>query len=141
MLAGPSAIPVTTPLASTVALAVLLLLHTPPEVTLARVVTAPIQTDDAPVIAGTEPTVILVVVKQPVPEVKVMVATPALTQFRTPEPEIDATDALLLLQDTPDALLVSVALDPTHTNDGPPIPGGVGLTVNRIVRAQPVPRV
>jgi hypothetical protein len=141
MLAGPSAIPVTTPFASTVALAVLLLLHMPPEVTLARVVTAPIQTDDAPVIAGTEPTVILVVVKQPVPEVKVMVAAPALTPFRTPEPEIDATDALLLLQDTPDALFVSVAIEPTHTNDGPLIAGGVGLTVNRIVRAQPVPRV
>jgi hypothetical protein len=140
ILAGPSETPVTTPTASTVALAVLLLLHTPPDIALASAVVEPIQTDEAPVLAGTEPTVMLVVAMQPVPVVNVIVAIPPLTPETTPLaiPTV-ATDVLLLLQATPfGALLARAIVEPTHTVVAPVIAGTAGLTVTWAVRAQPV---
>src|ERR1043165_3698376 len=140
MLTAPAATPVTTPVASTVAVAELLLLHTPPLIALANAVVEPTHTDDAPVIDGTEPTVMLAVAVQPPPVVNVIVATPALTPVTTPfAAPMVATDGLLLLQLTPSgALFVRAIVEPTHTDEGPPIEGTTALTVTTAVRAQPV---
>jgi hypothetical protein len=50
MVTTPVAIPVTTPVLPTVAIAVSLLLHVPPLVVSERVVTEPVQTVNVPVI-------------------------------------------------------------------------------------------
>jgi hypothetical protein len=70
MVVVPAATPVTTPLASIVAVAVLAVDHTPPGVTEASVVVEPSHTDVVPVIAATTGkllivTVVLTVLVQP----------------------------------------------------------------------------
>ena len=123
-------------------MAVLLLLHTPPDAVLLSAIVAPMHADDEPVIAGTDPTVTVVVIVQPVPTRNVIVAVPAVRPLTTPVLDTVATDVLLLLHDTPlVAALLSVVVDPRHTNVEPVIAGGVGLTVTTFVREQPVPIV
>jgi hypothetical protein len=62
MVVLPAATPVTTPLASIVAVAVLALDHTPPVVALDNVVVEPAHTDVVPVIAATVGNALIVTV-------------------------------------------------------------------------------
>jgi hypothetical protein len=66
----PDAIPVTTPPALTVAMELILLLHTPAEVALAKVVVSPTQVIGVPVLADNVPPTVTVLVRaQPLPAV------------------------------------------------------------------------
>ena len=62
-------------------------------------------------------------------------AEPAVTPVTTPEPLMEATEALLLLQVPPDVAFESVVVPPTHTVLVPVIvpADGEGLTVTDCV--------
>ena len=140
----PADTPVTTPVVlTTVAWAVLLLLHVLVPLGLLNVVVRPTHTDPTPVIAaGSGLTVTGVVTKQPVGNVNVIVALPADTPLTTPvEEPTDAIAELLLLHAVvPDASL-NVVVAPTQTVAVPVMDAGCGLTVIGLVIKQPVPSV
>jgi hypothetical protein len=109
--------PVTTPVPEpTVAIAVLLLAHDPPDVELLNVVVEPTQTEWVPVFAeGTGITVTSVVAKHPVLSIYVMFEVPAATPVTFPGLEgTVATLVLLLLQVPPVGVLVSTVMVPIH---------------------------
>jgi hypothetical protein len=110
-MAVPAATPVTTPPVATVALAVLLLVHAPPDMVEDTVAVAPTTTLVAPdrvPADGSAFTVAVLTDLQPA-MVKVILAVPALTPLSTPvvAPMV-ATAVLLLLQVAPVLLAVSV---------------------------------
>ena len=128
----PGAIPVTTPeVEFTVAAAVLLLLHVPPDVASVKVVVRVAQRVLAPVTAaGVGLTVNGVDTAQPVGNVNVIVNVPA----DAPEtiPVLAPTDAkvgLLLVHVEVPETSVSVVVEPTQTFVIPPIAAGNGFTV------------
>lgn len=141
IVAVPVATPVRTPVPGTmVAMAVLPLAHVPPDgvhvsvtVLAGHIVVGP------PIAPGSGLTVTVRVLKQPVnDDVYVIVVVPTATVFTMPVAmPIVAIPALLLLQVPPALVLVSVMLDPMHTEPGPPINGGKSLTVTIAVVMHP----
>jgi len=127
----PPATPVTTPVVDPmVAMPVRLLIHVPPDVGSFNVVVLPTHNVVVPPIAaGTGFTVIVFVAWQPVEVMmSVIVAVPAATPVTTPEDaSIVATEVLLLLQEAPDIVDVSVIVEPAHTTDGPVIDGNASI--------------
>jgi hypothetical protein len=68
-----------------------------------------------------------------------MVGEPTAKPVMTPVVEpTDTCTAVVLLHVPPGSLSVSVAVDPTHTEDTPVIAAGFGLTVNIVVVKQPL---
>jgi hypothetical protein len=136
MVAEPVATPVTTPVALTVATAGLLLLQVPPTAGSVSVDIAPVQTEiDEGLItpdAGEALMVIAVVevaVPQPVVDVYVIVAEPALTPVTTPEASTVATAVLLLLHVPPEAVLDNVEVVPEQKVVVPEIEPASGATL------------
>jgi len=129
------------------AIAVLLLLHTPPVVRSVKEVVAPGHTDSVPVmLKGKGLTVIVVWVLQPVAvAVKVMVEVPGAVPTTMPEDEpMVAADVLLLLHVPlppvpPPAGSLHVVVDPVHIVVIPLIVGGSALTVTVVLVAHPAP--
>ena len=139
----PAVAPVTTPVpVPIVATAVLLLLHTPNGVVLARAVVALIHTLVVPVMdAGNGLTVTRDVMIHPVDgKVYVIVVVPAATPVTTPD-ELIVAAAVLLLLHAPPPLFVRVVVKPTHTFIVPVVADGNGFTVTGVVVIQPVPNV
>lgn len=137
------ATPVTTPPASTVAIAVLLLVHVPPVVVLASEVVVPTQPVADPVIAaGSAFTVTSVITVQPVVVVYVIADVPAATPVTIPvEVVIVALAVLPELHVPPEGVLESVVAAPTHTVAVPAIAVGSAFTVTMRVSTHPVPVV
>jgi hypothetical protein len=140
-------IPVTIPEASTVACAVLLLLHVPPAGVDASDVVSPIHTEGVPAIAdGVGFTVTSDVVVHPVAvSVKAMVALPPDTPDTVEVKPGEVTFAMpvaLLLHD-PMPAPVSTVLEPAQTSRVPVIADGGAFTVTVFVAmlVQPKPLV
>jgi hypothetical protein len=119
---APAVRPLTTPLPFTVATAVLLLLHVPPEIASDNVIVLAAQTVVGPVIVPavalliTDTPAVVVAVPQLVVIEYVMVAAPAVIPRNTPvAATMLATEALLVDQVPPDTALDKVVTEPTHT--------------------------
>ena len=136
--------PVTMPVEEpTIATAVLLLTHVPPEETSDKGIVVPEQTTFGPVIAdGSGFTVMTAVAMQPVDRVYVdihVLGIPTMPPVAIPEDEpIVAIAVLLLLQAPPVGASLNVIVDPEHTLFGPKIFPGNGLTVIVVVAIHPV---
>jgi hypothetical protein len=143
MVAVPDEIPLTIPVLPTVAIAVLLLLHVPPVVVLAKVVEAPAHAPAFPVIAlGKTFTVTIFVTLHPVVSIYVIVAVPATRPFTTPVDEpIVATVVLLLDHIPPSVVLLKLVVSPIQTLAVPDIAEGCGFTVTTVFLKQPVGNV
>jgi hypothetical protein len=117
---------VTIPLAEpTVAIATLLLVHTPPATALFNKIVEPVHKLEGPAIAvGVVDTVTVLIATHP-PEV-VIVATPRDMPVTTPDVGFTVHIAGLLLLHVP--VPVKVISEPTHTAEGPLI-AGVGFKV------------
>ena len=145
-----STVPADTPQKSPVVLPIVAmvtseLLHVPPGVGLVSVLQKPIHVAAKPPIGpGNGFTVTTTVVKHPVGNVNVIVATPALLPVTTPVTElIPAIVALLVLHvpGPPGEALLSVMVEPTHTTGVPSIGSGSGFTVTLFALVQPVASV
>ena len=135
----PPATPVTTPVPeTTVATAVLLLVHEPPPASVSAVVN-PGHTFVVPVIDdGNGLTVTVVFVVQPVGKVYTMVDVPASPAVTIPElVPIVATDVLLLVQVPPPAAVSAVVM-PAQTVAVPVMADGKGFMVTVDVVLQPL---
>jgi hypothetical protein len=109
----PAATPVTTPLPVTVAVAVLLLLHVPPETASLSVVVEPTHVNIVPVIAVAGPeTVIVAVLAQPVDSVYAIVVVPSVRPETTPPAEMEPTVLSLLLHVPPLVASESAVVEP-----------------------------
>lgn len=139
MVAVPAVPPVIKPTeVLTDAMAELLLLHVPPEVTSLSIVVKPEQTLVMPVIArGSGFTVMFFIEMQPVGKVYVMVTGPAATPVSTPVLLIVASEVLLLLQVPPAVASVNCVVAATHTPAAPEIAAGKGFTITDVVAMQP----
>jgi hypothetical protein len=137
MIQVPAETPVTRPVASTVAIAVLLLLQVPPIVASFKLLVAPTQALGVPVMAaGAVLTDTTVDARVPQPVVYLMVTLPVATPVTTPV--VDTTVAiplLVLLQVPPDAASVSVMVDPEQSGALPLMADGADLTVIAVVVA------
>ena len=130
----PVAMPVVLP---TVAIAVLLLLHVPPDTASVSVVEMPVHVVAGPVIAAGALLMVtsVVAIQFVLAAVYVMVDVPVPTPLTTPVDVIVATDVLLLDHDRPGLGSVSVNDVPIH--EGPPLPSivaGAALIVTEAVR-------
>jgi hypothetical protein len=144
IVAVPLATVVTSPVVpSTVATAVLELLHEPPVVALDRLVVPPIHTLAVPVIAaGAVLTVTSAEALQPVPAVvNDIIVVPLATPFTMPLVRPTVATLVLLLLHVPEAVLVKVTEEPRHTLSEPMIPDGSALTVTIVDLEQPVASV
>ena len=123
--------PVTTPALLIVPTDGLLLDQVPPKTVSPRLVVWPTHTEGVPITGATGLTTRAAIAVQPVvPSVYNMITVPVATPVTIPEDEpIYATALSLLLHTPPATLLVSVAVRPTQTADGPPITAGAGVTV------------
>jgi hypothetical protein len=91
---------------------------------------------------GFELTVIMRVIRQPLPTVYVILEVPPAIPVTAPvEEEIFATEGLLLLHVPPLVVLVNVAVAPTQMLAAPIIESGRELTVTIAVAEQPEPSV
>lgn len=119
MVAVPTAIPVTTPLAEIVAVPVALLLHTPPEVALVSVIVLPVQTTGlaGKMAPGAVFTVAMVDTEHPA-IVYNIVAVPTELPVTTPPAETDAMPVALLLHAPPAVASVKVVVPPKQTVTG-----------------------
>ena len=132
---------VTTPPALILAIAGLLLVHTPLGVVLDSVLLAVIHALNVPVIAAGEGfTVRTAMLVQPVDaSVNVMFVVPAPTPVTTPSPlPISAIVALPELHVPVPDVLVSVVVSRGHTLRLPPIAAGAAFTVATVYTLQPV---
>jgi hypothetical protein len=148
MVAVPAVTPLTTPEEDTVARAVLLLLHTPPEVASARVVVAPVQTFTA--VEGVivpAPAVTLTVAEYAAQTAVVpskiwyeIISVPGDTPETVPEEVTVAKAVLLLLQPAENGGLsagsVSTSVPPAHTDEVSGEIGEDGITVTTLVALQ-----
>lgn len=143
MIGMPAATPVTTPVPEiTVARAVLLLVHAPPEGVLLSVVVVVVQTVAVPVIAeGVMFTVNGNATPQPAAEVYDMFNVPLEMPVTTPDVLIVPNAVLVLLQVPPGVASARVTVDPTQTLDAPVMAAGVALTVTGMLIKQPVGNV
>ena len=124
---------------TTVATAVLLLLHVPPVVGCDKVEDDPMQVFVVPVIAEGAPfTVAIVVTLQPPGAVYVMFTVPAVTPVNMPvDAPIVAIAVAPLVHVPPLVALLNVTVWPTHTSAVPVIDPGAAFTVTIVVRGQP----
>jgi hypothetical protein len=132
----PPDTPVTTPDATTtVATDGVLLLHVPPALELLKVMDDAWQNTTLPVIAaGNGLTVTIPVMMQPVGAVYVTAVIPTATADIIPDDEPIVAIAVLPLAHVPPAMaLVKVAVVPRHSDDEPPMAGGIALTVIMVV--------
>lgn len=135
----PNVTPVTIPVPlPTVALAVLLLVHVPPEDGWLKVIVDDWQTDDKPEMSpllGAVSTVIVRVLAQPVPVVYDMMEVPPEIPLMAPvEVPVAVATAISVLLHVPAGVVhVSVITDPEHTVAGPLITAGVVNTVTPFV--------
>lgn len=122
-----------------VATAVLLLLHTPPDVGSLKRVVVPTHKVVAPEMgAGALITETVVVATHPTPSEYVMAALPALTPDTTPEVlSTVATAVLALVQVPPEVPLLNGTVEPRHTLVLPEIDVGNALTVTTLAAVQP----
>lgn len=121
-----------------VAIELLLLLQTPPVVEVENEDDVPTHKLVAPVIAAGAAFTEIVLLTVPQDVVYCMVTTPAPIPVTTPV--AGSTVALVgavLVHVPPAALLVSVMVAPTQTDDGPAIGEGVAVTVTTFVAMQP----
>lgn len=127
----PADAPVTSPDASTVAIAGNALLQVPPEVAFVTTAADPTHTFVAPPIAaGSAFTVTVVVERQPVALIVYDTsAKPELTPVTVPKPLIVAIDGALLLHTPPDVASDRFVVDPSHTTVDPLMAAGVAFTV------------
>ena len=133
----PPDTPVTSPGLTTVATAVLLLVHVPPKTASLSTISEPSHTEDGPLIsAGVGLTVTVVVAIQP--KEYVIVAVPAPIPVTRP-PDMVATDVLLLLHAPPGTASLSVNVEPIQIVPAPTIAPGSGLTVMTLYTVQPEP--
>ncbi len=125
----------------TVAIAVLLLLHKPPDTELDSIVVVPAHKAVVPSIGpGAVLTVTVVVVSQPVANLYVIIAVPVATPVTIPEDDPTvAMPVALLLHVPPGTELPNGLVNPTHTLILPVITPGDGLTDTVVVRTQPAP--
>ncbi len=140
MVVVPGATPVTVPVDDpTVACAILLLLHVPPDVGSLRLTVAPLaHTVAGPVMAkGEGLTVISQVALQPAGNLKLMVSAPGLTPVTIPVEPTIAKDVLLLLHAPPVVVSVKGVSNPLHTVGEPVIAAGCGFTDTSNVLVQP----
>lgn len=113
IFARPALTPLTSPLPDTVATDALPVLHVPLPLKLYNVVVLPSHTLAVPVITtGSGFTVTDAVRRQPVPNVYVIVALPALAPLTSPLTLTVATDVLLLLHVPPPSVLLRVLTSP-----------------------------
>ena len=134
----PVVTPETLPVVPTVAMAVLLLVHAPPDNVLVNKLLVPRQTFALPDIAeGDVFTVTFRKLLQPAAEVYVMTVVPAATPFIMPDvsPMVAVPVAPLVHVPLPVAS-VRVVLVPVHTLLDPAIAAGVANTVTGIVALQ-----
>ncbi len=133
----PLAIPVPAPI---VAIPVNCELHAPPPVALVSAVVAPMHTlSDPAIAAGVMFTVITRVAIQPDGITYDIVDVPAATPVRSPDDASTVATAMLpLLHAPPGMAFASVTSAPTHTEAGPVMAPGVGLTVISALVLQPV---
>jgi hypothetical protein len=131
--------PVTSP-PLTVAMPVLLLLHTPPPTPSLSKIVLPIHTAVVPPMAvGARFTVIVLLTVQLPPREYVISDVPADMPVTIPvEKPIVATPVLLLVQPPPPTPSLRVISDPAHTVAGPLMAVGDGLTDTVVVTRQPV---
>lgn len=142
MVAGPTATPVTTPVAVPMVSAVPKVLQMPPVTVSASVTVKPVHTDAGPEIAvGVALTVILFVAKQPeAPTVYVMPAIPPAKPDTTPEvAPIVATDVAPLVQVPPGVTSVHVVVVPEQRLPAPDMAAGAAVTDSVLVTMQPEP--
>jgi len=130
--------------ASTVAIAVLLLVHVPPEILCARVLDAPTQAFVVPVIAASAAlTVTCVTETQPAPDLTYdILAVPAATPVTMPD--ADPTVALvvaLLVHVPPLVVFERAVVPPAHMVLLPEFAGNAAFTVTVVERAHPVDKV
>lgn len=137
--------PVTTPDdASTVAIAVLLLVHTPPDILWARVLDAPTQALVVPVMAVSAAlTVTCVTEMQPAPDLTYdILAVPVAIPVTMPD--ADPTVALvvaLLVHVPPLVVFERAVVPPAHIVLLPEFAGSAAFTVTVAYLAQPVDKV
>jgi len=139
ILTVPALTAVTTPETEpTVATLVLLLDHIPPPV--------PVNTTELPTHIALGPdigpgegfTTMVTLALQPVDNVYMIVAEPGATPVTTPDDEPTVAMLVLLLVQTPPAVLfVSVMDDPAQTDVGPAMATGLGFTVTTAVEMHP----
>ncbi len=137
MFTVPAIEPVTTPVpAPTVAVDIMPLLQVPPGAGLLSVIVWPTHTDDGPVIGAPMLTVTVLVVTQPVVEVKLMTALPVLMPPNTADEVVDefttAISVLPLLHvPPPGVLLASVMVWPAHIAGA--VVGVIGLSALTVI--------
>ena len=142
MVAVPADTPATLPEPSTVAIPLLLLLHTPADVTSANAMDVPTHVLAAPVIdpadgAGLTDTVCETeLVPQPLVTVYDISAVPVVTPVTTPAALTVATPALSLLHTPPVVASLKVMVAPVHTIDAPVTPEGNEFTVTTAMTGQ-----
>ena len=129
----PTDIPVTIPEASTVAIAVLLLLHTPPAVAFDKVIVEPAQTLLFPVIEATIGNGSMVITEATVViqlllfvTVYVIETEPADIPVTIPDASTVAIAVLLLLHTPPAVAFDKFVVDPAHNTVFPVIGATVG---------------
>lgn len=140
MRAVPEEIPVTRPVDTTVAMAVLPLLHVPPVRVLVSVVVPPVASVAVPpMVGGLLLTVTTLVTRQPPAIVYDIVTTPPVIPVTIPVvlPTVP-TVRPLLLQVPPVVVLLSVVVVPAHILAVPVMAAGALFTVTTRVLIQPV---
>ena len=126
-------------LVSTVATAVLLLLHVPPVIASPNVIMEPAQTVVPPDIdGGIGFTVTVIVLTQPEPSIYVIIVVPGATPVTVPKASTVALAVLLLLHVPALVTSINIVVAPTHTLVTPLIDEGNGFTVKAAVVLQPV---
>jgi len=120
--------PVTAPVVPTVAIPVLVLLHTPPVGPSARVTTEPTQTLGVPVIVPGDVATVTVAVAVPAGAVYVIIEVPGVTPVTTPADVIVATPGVPLVHVPPADVSASVVVDPAQTVVVPVIAPTVTVT-------------
>lgn len=123
----------------TVAIAVLLLLHVPPDVALVSVADCPVQITEVPAIAPIAALMLTVVVLvQPVPIVYVITEVPGALPVTTPVvlPMV-ATDVVADVHVPPDEAEASVVVLPTQVFVVPVMAAGRFITENDLLVLQP----
>ena len=135
---APGVTPVTTPPEDIVAIAVLLLDHTP-GIELDKVVVRDVHKPEpvAELIVATALTVIFCVATHAPPREYVIVALPGLLPVTLPKPATLATEGALLVQAPPATVLLNDTVLPLHTVEGPLITEGDKLTETVVVTKQP----
>jgi len=142
MIDDPIPVPVTMPEAEPIdATDGVALDQLPPVVAFDKVVVAPIETPDAPVIAAGDALIVIVVVlKHPLPSVYVIVAVPGDIPITIPVAESTVALVGLLVDQTPPGVAwLSAVVSPTHTLSVPVIAAGVAFTVTCVMLEQPAP--